>query len=144
MKLLYRAAALALVLALPLAGCTTLSQIGSAVAGVQTVAAKVKAYYANAPLTLYVADAGYAIALHAAAEFKTTACPSVTSHSFCATAIPALRAGNHAVLNAFGTARQFIADHPDLDASAVIAAAEASVTAFAEIETKYGVTVPAN
>lgn len=134
LKLLLAAAVLT-----ALAGCTTLQQVVNDVGVANTVLTQVKAYYADAPKTVFALRGGYDIALGAAAMFKTTVCSSITSKPFCATVVPELRAGNHKALAALDVAENYVRTHPTLDPASAIAAAQAAVTAFAQVETTNGV-----
>lgn len=137
MKLLLAVAAISLAVAL--SGCTTLQQVVNDIGVAKTVYAEVKGVYTGAPKTLFVARAGYDVALTAAAHFKTATCPAVSSHAYCATLIPELRDANHKTLAAFDEAEQFVRTHPTLDATSFITAAETAATAFAKLETDNGV-----
>lgn len=140
MKLFKPLAGLALAsLMLPLAGCVTLGTLVAAVGTAQTVYSQVQAVYTKAPLTLFVAKSGYAITLTAAANFKTSVCPSVKSHVWCLGAVQQLRAANNATAAAFVKAEAFVKAHPTLDASALITAAETAALGFAKVETAFGV-----
>lgn len=119
-----------------LSGCTTVQKV---VSGAETVYAKVQEYYRSAPKTVYAARGGYAIALAAAVQFKETQCPSVKSHSFCATLIPKLRQADAQAKVAFDAAEDFVRKNPTLDASALIDAATKAALAFAQIETLAGI-----
>jgi hypothetical protein len=129
------AAAIA-VACLATAGC---QQLQAVVSGAQTVYAKVQAYYQSAAKTVYAARGGYDIALAAAVQFKETQCPSVSSHSFCATLIPQLRQADAKAKVAFDEAENFVRANPTLDASALINAAKQAALDFAQIETANGV-----
>lgn len=140
MKLLKPLAGLALAcLMLPLAGCVTLGTLVAAVGTAETVYSQVQGIYTKAPLTLFVAKSGYAITLTAAANFKTSICPSVKSHVWCLGAVQQLRAANNATAAAFVKAEAFVKTHPTLDASALITAAENAALGFGKLETAFGV-----
>lgn len=140
MKLHIPALGLALAcLMLPLAACTTLTQ---GITTAETVYQQVKAYYTDAPKAVYALKGGFIIVQSAVANFKTTECPSVASHPYCATLIPKLRAYNAAAETAIQNAQTFVLANPSLDASVLYNAAVQATEAFANFATQNGVPAP--
>ena len=137
MKLFKLVAALAMAcLLLSVAGCTSLSQ---SISTAETVYQQVKNYYTDAPKAVYTLKGGFIIVQSAVANFKTTECPSVTSHPYCATLIPKLRSYNKAAETAIDTAKTFVLANPTLDASVLYNAAVQATEAFANFATQNGV-----
>lgn len=136
------AASLMLAGVLALAGCAQLQSIET---GAESLYAKVKAYYDSAPKTLYALESGYTIVQTAAAAFKTTECPSVTSLAGkCATIVPQLRAINHKVLDTIKPIEAYVRANPTLDTKSMIQTAEDAVTLAAKEMSALGVTTGGN
>lgn len=126
-------------LTVPLSGCVSLGEAFSVIGAAQTVYSQVTTYYKGAPKAVFALRGGYDIALGAAATFKTTFCPKVTSHAYCPKIIPLLRSANHRALTALDTAENFVRQNPTLDPSSLITAAQTAIKAFAKVETDNGV-----
>lgn len=135
MRMLKLGAALMLVAAL--AGCATLAQT---VNNAETLYGQVKIAYTGTPKTVYVLESGYTVIQTAAAMFKTTQCPSVTSlGGACATIVPKLRAYNKAALAVIAPVEAYVRANPSLNAISLIQTAEAEILTISQEMTALGV-----
>lgn len=128
--------------ALPLAGCTTLSQLGNAVTTAKSVYNEVVAYYTDAPKAVYALKGGFIIVQSAVAKFKATECPAIDSQPWCASVIPQVRVYNKAAEDAIATAKAFVIANPKADASTFYNAAVTATEAYAKFATTIGVQTP--
>lgn len=127
----------AIFLAMPLAACSTISKFETQV---QTLYQKLQLAWKGAPKTIYTLESGYTILQTAAATFKATECPSVTSlGGKCATIVPKLRTYNARALTILRNAEDYVRSHPDLNNTNIIIAAEDAISQISKDMTALGV-----
>lgn len=89
--------------------------------------------------TLAEVEAGYGVALSAAVSYRQLCAQKVIARANCAPVVAKLQKGSIKVQGAVVAARNFVKQHPTLDATQVIGAAQQALSDFQVVQAANGV-----
>lgn len=85
-------------------------------------------------------ESGYGLALTAAVGYRDLCDKKIIKRATCAPVVSAMQLADRSAEAALNAADDFVEDNPTLDASSVISAARAALTALQNLQAQNGVT----